>query len=236
MNQAKRIKSTLNKCIKNVCAEKERYCVNPERDFSHNKKLPMDKVIKTVLGFSSKSLTNEMIDIFSGNTSFASASALIQQRAKLLPSAFEAVFKNFSDTMNPIKLFEGYRLLAVDGSDISTPPNPNDKDSYFKQGEAKPYALYHLNALYDLCSHTYTDAVVQKRRNANERKAFCDMVDRYCSSLSTIFIADLLEKLSHIHIPLFLISCFRWLLRMLCLLPHRKRKARRLPLRHEHRN
>lgn len=101
----------------------------------------MDKVIKTVLGFSSKSLNNEMIDIFSGNTE--------------LPSAFEDVLKQFINTMNPIKLFDGYRLLAVDGSDIRTPINPNDPDSYYEQGDSKPYNLYHLNALYDLLSHTY---------------------------------------------------------------------------------
>ena len=57
--------------------------------------------------------------------------------------------------MNPIKLFDGYRLLAVDGSDIRTPINPNDPDSYYEQGDSKPYNLYHLNALYDLLSHTY---------------------------------------------------------------------------------
>ena len=82
-----------------------------------------------------------MIDIFSGNTE--------------LPSAFEDVLKQFINTMNPIKLFDGYRLLAVDGSDIRTPINPNDPDSYYEQGDSKPYNLYHLNALYDLLSHTY---------------------------------------------------------------------------------
>ena len=107
----------------------------------------MDKVIKTVLGFSSKSLNNEMIDIFSGNTELPSASALVQQRSKILPSAFEDVFKQFINTMNPIELF--------DGSDIRTPINPNDPDSYYEQGDSKPYNLYHLNALYDLLSHTY---------------------------------------------------------------------------------
>lgn len=92
--------------------------------------------------------------------------------------------------MNLIKLCEGYRLLAVDSSDIRTTPNPNDIDSYYKQSDSKPYCLYHLNALCDLCSHTYLDAVVQKRRNWNEHRALCDMVDRYDSSVSSIFIAD----------------------------------------------
>ena len=190
MNQVKRIKAALSKSIKAVCQSTSRYCRNPETDFTRRKKLPMDKVIKTVLGFSSKSLNNEMIDIFSGNTELPSASALVQQRSKILPAAFEDVFKQFINTMNPIKLFDGYRLLAVDGSDIRTPINPNDPDSYYKQGDSKPYNLYHLNALYDLLSHTYLDAVVQKHRRCNEHRALCDMVDRYDSSIPSVFIAD----------------------------------------------
>ena len=190
MNQIKRIKSTLNKCIKTVCQSPSQYCRNPEKDFTRKKKLPMDKVIKTVLGFSSKSLSNEIIDVFSGDTKIPSASAFVQQRSKILSSAFEDIFKQFTNRINAVKLFEGYRLLAVDGSDIHTPVIPDDPDSYFKQGDSKAYSLYHLNALYDLCSHTYLDAVVQKRRNANEHRALCDMVDRYDSAIPTVFIAD----------------------------------------------
>lgn len=190
MKESKRIRTALNKSIKTVCQSKNQYCLNPEKDFSRRKKLPMDKVIKTVLGFSSKSLTNELIDVFSGDTSIASASAFVQQRSKILPSAFEEIFKQFINAMNPVKLYEGYRLLAVDGSDIHTPTNPNDYDSFFKVNNCSPYNLYHLNAIYDLCSHTYLDAEIQKSRKWNEHRALCDMVDRYDSPIPSVFIAD----------------------------------------------
>ena len=190
MNQVKRIKAALNKSIKTVCQSPNMYCRNPKKDFTRRKKLPMDKTIKTVLGFSSKSLNNEMIDIFSGDSKIPSASAFVQQRTKILPLAFEDLFKQFTSSVNHIKLFDGYRLLAVDGSDIRTPVNPDDPDSYYKQGDSHPYSLYHLNALYDLCSQIYLDAVVQKRRNLNEHRALCDMVDRYDSLIPSIFIAD----------------------------------------------
>ena len=190
MNQIKRIKTALNKSIKTVCQSPKEYCRNPEKDFTRRKKLPMDKVIKTVLGFSSKSFNNEMIDIFSGDTDLPSASAFVQQRSKILSSAFEDIFKQFTNSVNAIKLYDGYRLLAVDGSDIRTPVNPDDPDSYYKQKDSHPYNIYHLNALYDLCSQIYLDAVVQKRRNMNEHRALCDMVDRYDSSIPSIFIAD----------------------------------------------
>ena len=190
MNQIKKIKTALNKSIQTVCQSTSEYCRNPEKDFTRRKKLPMDKTIKTVLGFSSKSLTNEMTDIFSRDNEMPSVSAFVQQRAKILPLAFEDLFKQFTNSVNNIHLFDGYRLLAVDGSDIRTPVNTDDPDSYFKQKDSHPYSLYHLNALYDLCTHTYLDAIVQKRRNLNEHRALCDMVDRYNSLIPSIFIAD----------------------------------------------
>lgn len=164
MNQIKRIKAALNKSIKAVCQSPSQYCRNPEKDFTGKKKLPMDKVIKTVLGFSSKSLSNEIIDVFSGDNEMPSASAFVQQRSKILSTAFVDVFRRFTNSVDHMKLFEGFHLLAVDGSDIHTPTNPDDPDSYFKVNNCSPYNLYHLNALYDLCSHTYLGAVVQKSR------------------------------------------------------------------------
>ena len=60
----------------------------------------MGKVIKTVLGFSSKSLNNEIIDAFSGDTKIPSASAFVQQRSKILSSAFEDIFKQFTNRID----------------------------------------------------------------------------------------------------------------------------------------
>ena len=56
---------------------------------------------------------------------------------------------------------QGFRLLAVDGSDIKIATNPNDAGSFFPgaNGQA-PYNLLHLNATYDLISHTYSDAII----------------------------------------------------------------------------
>ena len=37
----------------------------------------------------------------------------------------------------------------------------------------------HLNAFYDLTTHTYTDALIQSVHCKNEFGAFCDIVDRH---------------------------------------------------------
>jgi hypothetical protein len=90
-----------------------------------------------------------------------------------------------------MKRYRGYRLLAVDGSDLQTPVNPQEKENYF-HGEpgTKGYNLLHLNALYDLCSSMYIDALIQNRREWNEHKAVTEMVDRSCIHNKTILIAD----------------------------------------------
>lgn len=107
-----------------------------------------------------------------------SASAFLQQRCKLKPEAFKAVFDGF---VNGIRTTFSNKLpiLAVDGSDIQIATNPCDKDSYFPGTNGqKGYNLLHLNAFYDLSHHIYTDAIIQKRLDRNEHGALQKMVDR----------------------------------------------------------
>lgn len=185
-----KIKKVLFNCIQNICQSKENYCVNPSTDFSRNKKLPMEKVIKIILSFSSKSLNNEMIDILTNDIDMPSVSAFVQQRSKIKASAFEDIFRSFTKELLPEKLYEGYRLLAVDGSDLLTPTNRADTDTLFQVNNKSPYNLYHLTSLYDLNANVYLDAIVQKRRDENEHKALCGMVDRFECMSPAIFIAD----------------------------------------------
>ena len=66
-----------------------------------------------------------------------------------------------------------------------------DCENYFhsKLGE-KGFNLLHLNALYDLCSKRYLDALIQPGRKENKFCAFCQMTDRFSYPGKTIFIAD----------------------------------------------
>ena len=91
---------------------------------------------------------------------------------------------------NKDKYYNGFHLLAADGSDIQIPTNSNDPDSYFpvKEGQSA-YNLLHLDAMYDLLRHTYTDAVLLGQRKANERSSLCDMVDR-STMKNVLIIAD----------------------------------------------
>lgn len=190
MSNARRVKRNLNKCIQEISLSSDLYCRNPGVDFSRKRKLPFAEVMKAILCFSGKSLNKEMIEIFGCKNSIASVSAFVQQREKIKAAAFEALFHQFTEQYAPVNPFSGYRLIAVDGSHLIVPTNPDDKESLFQINGATPYNLYHLNALFDIGSGTYIDAIVQKGHGYSERRAFIDMIRRLHSSIPSIFLAD----------------------------------------------
>ncbi len=183
----KNVKRVLNKTILELSSNLKSYTVNPEKDFSRNRKLPFDKLITSMLSMSCKTLRSEILEKYGFKEDFPTVSAFVQQRNKLHSSFFEDLFKNFTNATIEHKTFNGYRLLAIDGSDLHVPTNRNETDSFYQKSNGdKPYNKLHLNATFDLLSKTYSDAVVNK----SEHKAFVSMVDRNPVDIPTIYIAD----------------------------------------------
>lgn len=190
-NKSQEIKGILMKLIGIQKKELSGYVRDPDKDFSRERKLSYEKMILSLLTMEGTSLTNELLRQFGCHCDIASSSAFVQQRKKLLPSALENLFHDFVSETDETLTFHGLRLLAVDGSDIQIPTNRNDSDSFFQSVDGrKPYNLLHLNALYDIKAHTYTDAVVHKPRIAGENKALVDMVDRSNIPGKVLVIAD----------------------------------------------
>lgn len=185
----KHIKKLLISEIKNVASQPHKYCSNPYTDFTRNRKLSMQKMLLGIIGMESKSLTNELLDLFHASAQTPTASAFIQQRNKIKPKAFESIFKNFSK--NLMNLFDkDMPIFAIDGSDIQIPTNPNDTDSYIAGTNGhKGYNLLHINALYDLNKHIYSDVIIQKAKEHNEHKALQELVD-YSEITKALVIAD----------------------------------------------
>ena len=190
-NYPKHIKNALHSVIRDMATHPEDFCRCPGKDFTRDRKLPFKKLLTLLVTMGGHSLRDEMLDCLGSKGSPVSVSALVQRRSKLLPEALEYLFHEFTSRCHNPKLYKGYRLLAVDGSDLQFTANPNDPLSYFPgvNGQ-KPYSFLHLNALYDLGSNLYLDAVVQKRRAANENAALVSMVDRSEISGPVILTAD----------------------------------------------
>lgn len=164
---------------------------NPGKDFTRKRKLDFKEMLNILLSMGGNSLKLELMKYSSYEEETATSSAFVQQREKILPEAFEFLFHRFTSSATSPKYYDGYRILAVDGSDLSIAHNPKETENHFFATEnAKGFNLLHLNAMYDLCSRVYVDSIVQTGRKENEFQALIDMVDRSDIKGQTIVIAD----------------------------------------------
>ncbi|MBU5444788.1 IS4 family transposase [Paenibacillus sp. MSJ-34] len=192
MNEyANSLKQTLTSLIREMSAAPASYVKNPEKDFTRKKKLPFETVMQLLISMGGYSIYKELLESQGYDVNTATTSAFVQQRNKILPSAVEFLFHEFTQSYTDIKDYRGYRLLAIDGSDLHIATESADTDTYFQsQPNTKGYNLLHLNAAYDLCNRIYVDAIVQPRRLWNEGRALADMVDRSSITGKTIVISD----------------------------------------------
>ena len=139
----KHIRRLLTSEIKKVADNISMYCENPKSDFIRNRKLPAEVLLKGIIGMESKSMTNELIDLFNASPDMPTSSAFSQQRCKVKPDAFKAVFDGFSSELRK-EFSDEMPIFAVDGSDIQIATNPNDEASYFPGANGqKGYNLRH---------------------------------------------------------------------------------------------
>ena len=191
MQFSEEVKNTLWHLIEDMSLRASEFTVNPSKDFTRKKKWDFATLMKFIISMESQSLKNELHKYFGYTTDCPSTASFNQRRAQIRVEAFQSLFESFTAKYsNNTNLFKGYRLIACDGSDINIAHNPDDKETYFTNGNVRGFNQLHLNAMYDLTDKIYTDVVIQPSRIENEHKAFCDMVDRYGGMLKTVFIAD----------------------------------------------
>ena len=188
---SKIVKNKLTSIIKEMGESPETFVKNPNKDFTRNRKLTFEYVINLLLSMGGNSIYKELLEYFKYDVETSTSSAFVQQRSKILPAALEYLFKAFTNSFDNYKTFNGYRLLAADGSKLNIAHNPEDADTYIKcKDNAKGFNMIHLNALFDLCNKVYTDACIQPIRKSNENGALADMVDKSSILGDVIVIAD----------------------------------------------
>jgi len=186
-----RIRTALSHVIKQVATNLDVCVKRPGKDFSRTRKLPLQTVLLMLIGMGGGSLVKELYEWSGYSAETATVSAFIQQREKIRPEALEMVFHEFVKATAPDTFLDGYRLLAVDGSDLRLPTNPHDEFSVIELPEGgKHYNLVHLNAMYDLMSKVYIDAEMQGKKGMNEHKALVSMVDRSTISGKVLVLMD----------------------------------------------
>ncbi len=179
-----------NHKVKKLASEKSVLGITNDtsKDFSRNRKLPFEDLIKSIVYMAGKPLKEELYDYFEYDVNTATASAFVQQRNKLKPEAFEILLNRMNRSYTCEKEYKGYRLIAVDGSDLIIPYDINDKDTYIPQGDKKGYNQIHINSAYDILNHRYIDCIIRGSSHHGEQYSMYTMAERF--NCKAIFIAD----------------------------------------------
>lgn len=156
------------------------------KSFSRKSALTAEKVISTLVSAEGGSLA-KIIHAAGLNVT---ASALSQRRAQIPPAVFRAVFDQFNSACADNNFFQGYRLLAVDGTAVNLPRNP--KSPSFVQNDGIPNGVnqLHVTPLYDILNRAFADVIIQPEPKKDEIGALVEMLKRNTFAQKTLIIAD----------------------------------------------
>ena len=176
--------------IEETCTHIQDFTKAPT-DFIRNRKLNAKTTLEVTLNMQGNSLNAELLNAFPNMDERMTASAYEQAKGKLKPSVFEYIFKEFNKAMPVQKLLDNkYRVYAIDGTDFTTPYNPNSERVFPTSNLEKPVCITHANILFDLENKTYQDMIIQPRMEMDERGAAIDIVRRMDTSVPNIVIMD----------------------------------------------
>jgi hypothetical protein len=164
---------------------------NSKTDFSRNRKIDFKTFIGITMNSGGCTMSKELLDYFDFDGNTPTVSAYTQQRAKVLPEAFEYLFHTFTKENFPTANdYDGYRIIACDGSNLSIPNNPFDPETVWKHNQFGDTGNHlHLNAFYDVLNRIYVDTIIQTASEYQEYRACINMMER--SSLdNVILVAD----------------------------------------------
>ena len=181
------IKNTLLNLITEREKDKKAFVQNPEKNFTRNSVFGFSTMIKFILSSGNGTIASEILRFFSYEKT-PTVSAFVQQRQKILPEAFLYLFRNFTKRFDTSpSLFDGYRLIATDGSDITMPFNPDEPENI--RGHDHCNHL-HLNTIYDLCNRYYLDAEISIGSKSAESECAVSMLNRLDEKWPVILVAD----------------------------------------------
>ena len=201
---AKTTRAFFSSCLSHLENNIADFSANPRKDFTRHRLLDLPCVVKTLMSLSGKSMGNELIDLFFQTDHIPTPSAFIQQRNKLHYEALHYLLRLFQMPPTEDQLFNGFRLLAVDGSGLKIADNENDPDSrHHGIGGKAPFNEVFVHALFDVIQQTYVDFRITKLHKNNEPRVFVNMIQDYPSLYPTIFLGDAnystYNVMAHIH-------------------------------------
>lgn len=148
---------------------------NSENSFIRDRKMNFKKVI--LYGLNKRGLTSKMeIEDFTKlvNMTDISAPAVLKQRLKLngkiyldmMQENLKGFYKEFK---SEVKLFHGYILSAIDGSDFEIPNTKKVREKYNELHPEESVARATISNMFDVLNHYVMDTIIDKY-DSSERK------------------------------------------------------------------
>ena len=134
-NFSSSVLTKLNHKVKKACGQAHELNLlnNASNSFIRSSKLGLENTVNFILGSSSTTLNNELEKYYDGNSKeMVTPGAMVQSRNKIKPELFDHIFNLFNNAYPCNKAFNGYRLLAIDGSDLPIHFDLNDPLSIHK--------------------------------------------------------------------------------------------------------
>ena len=187
----KNITNSLTNLISELSENPSLFLKNPEKDFTRNRKIDFKTLIGIIMNSGGGTMSKELLEYFDFETNTPTVSAFTQQRSKVLPEAFEYLFKAFTkENLSLGEDYYGYKLIACDGSNLSIATNPNDPETAWKNNQyGNIMNKLHLNAFYDVTNRIYTDVLIQTASEYNESRACIAMIEK-STMKNVILVAD----------------------------------------------
>lgn len=185
------IKQTLFSVMNSLFSRRDEFLSNPETAFTRKKKISFTQTMLFPMLAGSDNSATELLDLFDEEM-LPLPSAMIQRRNQIKKEAFMELFSQFTDCINAYRTFDGYQLVACDGSRINLPYNPSDPDTFIQCIEGrKGINQLHMNALYDPLNDIFLDVILQGIYQLNEKDAFVSFLDKHAlEPRKRIYLAD----------------------------------------------
>lgn len=183
------VKNALEKAINFVAEDISCYVRDPSSDMTRKRVIGPEKVIKFLICKQGKSIASEICDQVDEGQEFY-PSAFCMQRYKIRHEAFIRVMALLNKFLKPMRTFNGYYIVACDGSDVNIPFMKNEADYIIENKTGKNYCQLHLNALYDCLNGVYWDAEMTTPVKKMEPSALIAMALRKNFPANSIIVCD----------------------------------------------
>lgn len=142
--------------------------ITKQTAFTRNRKLTFPVMVVLLLNLLTRTMQIELDDFFENvldtDNDSVTKQAFFKARKNILPDAFKELFLMTRDMVlnnNKIKRHKGYRIFAIDGSELRLDKTKENKDIFMpRSNSSENKTNAEISLLYDVISHYVIDAQI----------------------------------------------------------------------------